>query len=389
MYPTISDLLQDLLGINFPLPIQTFGFFMALSFAAAYWFTNQELIRKENAGLLLPQTKLITINKPLEFSDYAIHIGLYALIGFKLLEMVIDYDALVQNPQIFILSTKGNFFGAIIGAAYGYYEKHKEALQLKGKNPSQERITIKAHEQMGNILGLAAVGGILGAKIFHNLENLDEFAANPIEALFSFSGLTFYGGLIVAAVLIIRHTNKNGIACYHMVDSAAVGLMIAYGIGRIGCHLSGDGDWGIENFAPKPSVISFLPDWFWAYQYPNNVINEGIAISGCIGNHCYMLPNPVFPTPLYEAIISISIALILWAVRKQFKLAGQIFFTYLICNGIERFLIEKIRVNNDYHLFGQAFTQAELISFSLIIAGIFGLLWTQKQAQKNKTLILK
>jgi prolipoprotein diacylglyceryltransferase len=389
MYPTISDLLQDLLGIHFPLPIQTFGFFMALSFAAAYWFTNQELIRKENAGLLLPQTKLVTINKPLEFTDYAIHIGLYALIGYKLLEMVFDYDALVQNPQAFILSTKGNFLGALIGAAYGYYEKHKESTQLKGKSPSQERITVKAHEQMGNILGLAAVGGILGAKIFHNLENLNEFAANPIEALFSFSGLTFYGGLIVAAVLIIRYTSKNGIAWYHMVDSAAVGLMMAYGVGRIGCHISGDGDWGIENFAAKPAFISFLPDWFWAYQYPNNVINEGISIPGCVGNHCYMLPNPVFPTPLYEALISITIALVLWAVRKQFKIAGQLFFTYLICNGIERFLIEKIRVNNDYHLFGLAFTQAELISFALMIAGIIGLWWTKKYAQTNKALILK
>jgi len=389
MYPTISDLLQDLLGFHFPLPIQTFGFFMALSFAAAYWFTNQELIRKENAGLLLPQTKLMTINKPIEITEYAVHIALYALIGFKLLEMVLDYDALVQNPQAFILSTKGNFLGALVGAAYGYYEKYKEALKLKGKSPSQESVTIKAHEQMGNILALAAVGGILGAKIFHNLENLNEFAANPIEALFSFSGLTFYGGLIVAAVLIIRYTNKNGIAWYHMVDSAAVGLMMAYGIGRIGCHLSGDGDWGIENFAAQPAFISFLPDWFWAYQYPNNVINEGISIPGCVGNHCYMLPNPVFPTPLYEALISIAIALVLWAVRKQFKIAGQLFFTYLICNGMERFLIEKIRVNNNYHLFGLAFTQAELISFALVIAGIIGLWWTKKNAQTNKALILR
>jgi prolipoprotein diacylglyceryltransferase len=173
-----------------------------------------------------------------------------------------------------------------------------------------------------------------------------------------------------------------------MVDSAAVGLMMAYGIGRIGCHLSGDGDWGIENFAAQPAFISFLPDWFWAYQYPNNVINEGISIPGCVGNHCYMLPNPVFPTPLYEALISIAIALVLWAVRKQFKIAGQLFFTYLICNGIERFLIEKIRVNNNYHLFGLAFTQAELISFALVIAGIIGLWWTKKYAQTNKALIL-
>lgn len=388
MYPKLSDLLLDFFGINFPLPIQTFGFFMALSFAAAYWFTNNELVRKEKEGKLLPQTKSVQINQPLKFTDYATHILLYSLIGYKLLEMVLDYDALVQNPQAFILSSKGNFIGALLGAVYGYYEKFKEAAKLKGKTPTQVNQTIQAHEHMGNILGIAAVGGIVGAKLFHNLENIAEFAANPIDALLSFSGLTFYGGLIVAAILILRYTHKNGIAWFHMVDSAAVGLMMAYGIGRIGCHLSGDGDWGIENFVPKPSWLSVFPDWIWAYQYPHNVINEGIAIAGCEGNHCFMLPNPVFPTPLYEAVVSIFLALILWFIRKQFKIAGQLFFTYLIYNGIERFMIEKIRVNSAYHILGHAITQAEIISFSLIVAGIIGLVWTQKTAKSNKALIL-
>ncbi len=388
MYPTISDLLLDLFGLNFPLPIQTFGFFMAMSFAAAYWFTNQELLRKEQAGKLLVQHKLVTINKPIELTDYLLNMGIYALIGFKLLEMILDYNALVENPQVFILSSKGNWFGAIIGLAIGYFEKHREAQKLKGKTATQINQTIQAHEHMGNILGLAAIGGIFGAKLFHNLENIDELMANPIDSLFSFSGLTFYGGLIVAAVLILRYTTKNGIAWYHMVDAAAVGLMMAYGIGRVGCHLSGDGDWGIVNLAAKPEALGFLPDWFWAYQYPHNVINEGVNIPNCIGNHCYMLPNPVFPTPLYEALISIIVALILWMVRKQFKLAGQLFFTYLICNGLERFLIEKIRVNNAYHLLGHPVTQAEIISFSLIIAGIIGLWWVKNKSKTNKAYIL-
>ncbi len=388
MYPTLSDLLLDLFGFNFPLPIQTFGFFMALSFAAAYWFTNHELIRKEQGGKLMTQTKLVTINKPLEVSDYLLNVGIYAAIGFKLLEMFLDYNALVQNPQLFILSSKGNILGAFIGAAYGYYEKQREAQKLKGKTPTQVTQTVHAHEHMGNILGLAAVGGVLGAKLFHNLENLDEFFANPIEALFSFSGLTFYGGLIVAAVLILRYTSKNGIAWYHMVDAAAVGLMMAYGIGRVGCHLSGDGDWGIVNTMAKPSLIAFMPDWFWSFQYPHNVINEGIPMPNCSGNHCFMLSNPVFPTPLYEAIISIIVALVLWSVRKQFKIAGQLFFTYLICNGLERFLIEKIRVNNAYQIFGYHVTQAEIISFSLVITGIIGLWWTYKKSQTNSAFIL-
>ena len=86
-----------------------------------------------------------------------------------------------------------------------------------------------------------------------------------------------------------------------MCDVAAPGLMLSYGIGRIGCHLSGDGDWGIENVLSKPNWFIF-PDWMWAYTYPHNVIGEGVHIEGCVGKHCSELIPPVFPTPFYEAV---------------------------------------------------------------------------------------
>ena len=383
MYPTISDLLLDLFGFNLQLPIQTFGFFMALSFGAAYWFTSQELKDKEANGLLKSFQVKEKINVKITIVDYATQTIIYAFVGFKLLEMFLDYDSLVANPQKFLLSGKGSWFGALAGGVFGYYSTSKEAKALEGKTPATITKIVHPYQLMGNIVGIAAIGGILGAKIFHNLENLDEFAADPMGSLLSFSGLTFYGGLIVAAIGILYYTSKHQIKWYHMIDSAAVGLMIAYGIGRVGCHLSGDGDWGIDNLSPKPDALAFLPDWFWSYKYPHNVLGEGIPIPGCVGNHCAQLANPVYPTPLYEAIVCIGLAFVLWFSRKKFKTPGVFFFTYLIFNGIERFTIEKIRVNTTYNILGHGITQAEIISFVFILMGIVGVFY-MKTRFKNK-----
>jgi hypothetical protein len=144
---------------------------------------------------------------------------------------------------------------------------------------------------------VAAISGIIGAKVFHNLENLGEFEKHPLEALVSFSGLTMYGGLIFGCIAVMWYGNKYGIKPLILADSTAPGLMLAYGTGRLGCQIAGDGDWGIVNLNPKPSWLNWLPDWAWSYNYPNNVINEGIPIPGCIGKHCMMLPDAVYPTP--------------------------------------------------------------------------------------------
>ena len=98
---------------------------------------------------------------------------------------------------------------------------------------------------------LAAVSGLIGAKIFHNLENMDAFLADPMGQLLSFSGLTFYGGLICGTAVVIWYAKKHNMHYKHIADAAAPGLMLAYGVGRMGCHFSGDGDWGINNLSPK------------------------------------------------------------------------------------------------------------------------------------------
>jgi phosphatidylglycerol---prolipoprotein diacylglyceryl transferase len=386
MYPTISAMLNDLLGIHIPLPIQTFGFFMGLSFLGAYYTTMLELKRKESLGLVQSFTKKITVNKPLSNTDMAIQIIVGALIGYKLLEMILHYNDLLLDTQGFVLSARGNWLGALLGGVVAWYLQYTEAKKLKGKTIEEKNITVHPYELMGNILLIAAISGLLGAKIFHNLENLDDFATDPIGALLSFSGLTFYGGLIVASYAVLRYTNKHGIYWKHMVDAAAPGLILAYGIGRIGCHLSGDGDWGIVNELPKPEWMASLPNWLWAYTYPHNVLGEGIPIMGCEGMHCAVLPQAVFPTPLYEAIMSLSIFGLLWALRTRIYIPAMMFSIYLVLNGVERFLIEKIRVNTTYTIFGKHITQAELISAALILVGLVGIiyLWNQHSNKRKK-----
>ena len=385
MYPTITDLLKDLFGIPIPLPIQTFGFFMALSFAAAYYFTASELKRKTAQGLLKPISKIVIKNKPVTAQHYITNMLTMGLIGFKLLEMVFDYDALVSNPQAFILSAKGNVIGLLIGAAWGFYNTKKEADAVKGKQPEKINTQIAPADLMWNITAIAGISGIIGAKLFHNLEYIDDLMAHPVESLLSFSGLTFYGGLIVATVAVLYYTTKHRIPTLHMIDAAAPALMLAYGIGRIGCQLSGDGDWGIVNTAVKPEILSFLPDWFWSFNYPHNVVGEGIPITGCEGPHCFVLAQPVYPTPLYEAMMGIALFGLLWGIRKKITIPGVLFCVYMIVNGMERFAIEKIRVNSTYQIFGIHITQAEIISSFMVIAGIIGaIILFQRNQHANK-----
>jgi prolipoprotein diacylglyceryltransferase len=123
-----------------------------------------------------------------------------------------------------------------------------------------------------------------------------------------------------------------------------------------------------KDFAPK--ALNFLPDWMLAYDFPHNVNEAGVRLANCTDSkYCEHLPVPVFPTSFYETIICLLLFLILWALRKKLKIPGTLFAVYLMLNGIERFFIEKIRVNNKMNFPGHP-TQAELISAFLFLSGL-------------------
>jgi prolipoprotein diacylglyceryl transferase len=257
----------------------------------------------------------------------------------------------------------------------------EKEIKAKGKQ-GKETILVHPKQLTGNIILVAAIFGIIGAKLFDVIEHLDNLVRDPIGTLFSFSGLAFYGGLITAAFAVGIYTERNKIPWPVIADIVAPALMLAYGIGRIGCQLSGDGCWGIVNLNAKPEWLSFLPDWMWAFNYPNNVINAGVSIPGCDGPHCFALGQPVFPTPLYETIIALLFFGILWLIRKKIRIHGYLFSIYFILNGIERLFIEQLRVNIRYDFMGMKVTQAAAIAVGLIVVGIAGFFyfhWLKKK----------
>ncbi|MDQ6843033.1 MAG: prolipoprotein diacylglyceryl transferase [Bacteroidota bacterium] len=433
MYPNLYYAINDWFGwkINAFKIFYTFGIFVAIAFIAAAYFLTLELKRKEKQGLLQPREETITVGKPASFFDLLINGVVGFIFGYKIIGVFIASRSQGLDLQEYIFSSAGNLAGGIIVGALLIYFKYREKNKQKLAKPENRIIRIWPHDRVGDIVIFALVFGILGAKIFDNLENWDRFIQNPLGNLLSPSGLTFYGGLICAAIAICMYAYKKGINLLHLTDAAAPALMIAYAIGRIGCQVAGDGDWGIYNSAyisdvpghvapaspqqfqeklqenqtyflngvatdpysvttnvtdrhsvsldkvPHKSFKgpSFLPTWIFAYTYPHNVNEDGILLPGCEGKYCRALPQPVFPTSFYETITCGIFFVGLWLMRRKIKIPGVMFSIYLILNGIERFLVETIRVNSTYSIFGLHPTQAEIISLALVITGVTGILF--------------
>lgn len=427
MYPNLYYVFKDWFGVewNALKILNTFGLMVALSFVAAAIVFSAELKRKEKLGLLHPREETIVVGKPASLLDLLINAIAGFIFGYKLFGLLIDKPAAI-NAQEYIFSSQGNILGGLaLGALLAglkWYDKNKEKL----KTPERRSVRIWPHDRVGDIVILALVFGILGAKLFDSIEHWDRFIADPIGTIFSASGLTFYGGLILATIAICWFGYKKGIKLKYLADSAAPAIMIAYAIGRIGCQVSGDGDWGVFNSAyisdatgktsyakpgeyeeklkahaayftvgeapdstGKPSPVtdrtygslenvpsrffkgpSFLPNWLFAYSFPQNVNNDGIVIPGITDEHNRVLPQPVIPTSLYETIICSLFFLFLWMIRRKITTPMIIFGIYLILNGTERFLIETIRVNKTYATGNYTLSQAEIIALLLIISGL-------------------
>ena len=233
---------------------------------------------------------------------------------------------------------------------------------------------------------LAAIAGVIGAKFSGIVESFFNGNNHTLSFYWGENGYSFYGGVIVAtATLWIYYQNKK-INPLVMADAIAPGLMMAYAIGRIGCHIAGDGDWGISNHFIKP--VYGLPNWLWACYYPHNILKAGVEIYNCTwDDYCYQLLEPVFPTSLYETIFTMLLFLIIWGVRKKIKLIGTVTALYLICTGIERFLIEFIRINPRVDFGGLPLTQAQIISLLFILLGI-GLYFFVPKLTCNKQAVI-
>ena len=224
------------------------------------------------------------------------------------------------------------------------------------------RLPPRSHAVISDMAIVSTLAGIIGARVFDIFDNADRFLADPISMILTRTGFSIYGGLcfgIIAGVIFVK---RRSIPVIQMLDATAPSIMLGYGIGRLGCQLSGDGDWGITaNMNLKPV---WLPDWLWAQTYDGNI--AGVLIA----------PPGVYPTPIYEIGMALAIALGLWTLRFHKHRPGYLFSVFLLFAGFERILIEKIRVNVRYDILGTHVTQAEAISFLLIIAGLGGVLAT-------------
>jgi phosphatidylglycerol---prolipoprotein diacylglyceryl transferase len=391
MYPNLYYVFFDIFGIDVPFLklINSFGFFVALAFIIGSWVLGKELKRKEEEGLMQAEKKTIEPGKPATPLQIAGNAFFGFLFGYKFVYLAINSGKLFDGttlPQEHIFSSDGSWLWgilfAVIFGAYTWWEGQKAAKA----NPEKKEVVFHKYEYVGAITLVAAITGIIGAKLFHLFENPKEFFtffANP--SLDSFlAGLTIYGGLLVGGTLTYLYAKRKGIPGLHLLDSASPGLILAYGVGRIGCQISGDGDWGIPNLNPKPGWLNWLPDWMWAYHYPNNVNQVyGPRAAGYTGKliketdpwpifpeYGTYLDPAVYPTPFYETMMAFAIFGILWALRKRIKTPGIVFAIYLMFNGFERFWIEKIRVNSTYEIFGSQITQAEIISTLMFLTGL-------------------
>jgi len=196
------------------------------------------------------------------------------------------------------------------------------------------------------------VGGIVGSRLDFIVENYDDVKDDLLGNLFSGAGLVWYGGLIGGAIGVALWARYRGLFGLILLDLAAVPLALGYAIGRIGCQLSGDGDYGQPWNGP------------WAMAYPDGTVSTD---------------TPVHPTPIYETLTMGLVAYVLWRLRDRFR-TGILFAIYLVAAGMERFLVEFIRRNGDVAL---GLTQAQLISLVMILGGG---IWIARAARHGELL---
>jgi phosphatidylglycerol---prolipoprotein diacylglyceryl transferase len=194
------------------------------------------------------------------------------------------------------------------------------------------------------IIGITGLAGLAGSRLYHLLESPAEFFANPWPQLFSTMGFAWFGAVIGGFLALWLLARRFQMPVLLMLDVASPAAALGYGIGRMGCLISGDGDYGIPTSLP------------WGMSFPNGIVPT---------------TQRVHPTPIYEFLIAVAISWILWNIggraSKTPSQSGIVFASYLLLTGLARFLIEFIRINPP-SFFG--LTNAQNASLASILAGV-------------------
>ena len=382
MFPTLYHFLYDLTGISLPFlkVVNTFGFFVAMSIGAAFWAMSSEFDRRTALGQFAKVKVKQVTGVGVARNEYILNAAMAFVFGYKILFLMVETgDGF--SPQDHVFSTEGSWLFGALAMSFSLWRTWVTDKKQRSVAPSETIVEMAASANMPNLTTVALLSGFLGAKVFHLLETPSEIHWDTfLMDLLTSGGWTFYGGLICGAAGVIWYASKKGMHWTHVFDAGGPAMMLSYGLGRFGCHFSGDGDWGIANLKANPG----LPDWAWAYKYPHNVLGKDYAstgmemIPGCSGEYCYQLAVPVYPTPLYEALMALGLFAILWYVLRNRSWAPfQYFSIYMMMAGAERMLIESIREHGIslYHFLGMEFSQAQMISLVLMILGVVGFVW--------------
>jgi phosphatidylglycerol---prolipoprotein diacylglyceryl transferase len=194
------------------------------------------------------------------------------------------------------------------------------------------------------MVAIAVVAGVIGAKLWHVIDTPSEFSDQGWRVLWDSAGFAWFGGLVFGLLALIIQGWRSHIGCLKILDLAAPAGAIGYGIGRIGCFLSGDGCYGLPTSLP------------WGMSFPNGI--EPTLIR-------------VHPTPLYELVAALVIGGWLWARGSKLRPTGEIVGEYLLLSGLARFLVEFVR-RNPKILWG--LSNAQLASAGSVVVGIL-LIW--------------
>ena len=207
-------------------------------------------------------------------------------------------------------------------------------------------------ELASTMIFAAAVGGLVGARLLFIVEEWSSFLAAPMSFIFTGAGFTWYGGFLGGTIAVSWVVKKNKIPWLVGADLAAPALAIAYGVGRIGCHMAGDGDWG---------TVTDMP---WGVAYTNAIVGWANPYTGV----AYPPGVLVHPTPIYEFLQGVVIFAILWSVRKKGYAPGTLAWLYLVLAGFARFTVEFWRINPDL---GWGLSEAQWFSLVIIAVGLF------------------